>query len=306
MDQGSSHRESWAALRNASSAAQLAVSMLMGPLAPWRDPAPSAEQMREILAALDATTRQINALVIAMAPSAAANETSAANGPVLRGTMGGSSTPVVATPSTPPIVATPGSTPIVATSGPVATPIVATPSAAPSVVASSERSTRRPSSVRRPESVSRPATPPVVAPTQAGLVDVGELLRQVAVDASLEPDLHLEVSAPAGLRCPGDREAMRAILGGLVRDAAAMGPLGAIVEIRAYTELADALGDELEAVIEVRPDARASSGQCFAATPADLAAVLGDGVRLEVHGRGGRPRARLRAAMAAQARILAA
>jgi hypothetical protein len=325
LDPASSSRESWTALRNASSAAQLAVSMLMGPLAPWRDPAPTPAQLREILAALDATTRQINALVVAMAPLAVANEPIAANGPVM------SAGPTAA----PPITDAPIGDAAIAVTPVAVTPVAVTPVAvAPvavaaiaeaRVVASRDRAAvvaadapRLAPTPQREDPASRdrgrrrgstsPAradVPPATATEDARIV-VGALLRQVAVDASLDPDIRLDVVAPAGLACIGDVDVMRAVLGRLVRDAAAMGPVGAIVEVRATSELTDALGDEMDVVIEVRPDARATPGRTFALDPADLVSASGETLRWEVVGRGGRPRARLRAAMAAAARILAA
>jgi hypothetical protein len=60
----------WLELRDAASAVRLAVQMLAGPLAPWNDPAPDPERLREIVGALDQATRKLCSLVTTLQPSA--------------------------------------------------------------------------------------------------------------------------------------------------------------------------------------------------------------------------------------------
>jgi hypothetical protein len=205
----------WAALRDAGSAAQLAVQMLAGPLAPWNDPDP--ERVREALRMLEDSTRRINALVAALTPTATT----------------------------------------------AASPVVVMP-----VVAAA---------VPRPAARPRKKTAPASPPSPDGIA-VARLLRDV--------ELALLV----------------AILVGLVEDAAAVGPPDAVVELRAFADLADAIGDEMDVVFEIRPDARAGHASAFA----PRVARLPEGARLEVHGRSSRPRACLRVAAARRALILAA
>ena len=106
----------------------------------------------------------------------------------------------------------------------------------------------------------------------------------------------------ADLVATGDAATLVAILVGLVEDAAAIGPADAVVELRAFADLADAIGDEMDVVFEIRPDARGGHASAFA----PRAARLPEGARLEVHGRSSRPRACLRVAAARGAPILAA
>lgn len=224
----------WAALRDASSAAQLAVQMLAGPLAPWNGPDP--ERVREALQMLEASTRRINALVAALGPSAA---------------------PVVTAP----------------------TPV------------------RAPSPARPRKRPTPASTPPV-----AGL-DVASVLRDVELALLTAPSTpRVAIHAGAKLFASGDGPTLVAILVGLVEDAAAIGPADAVVEVRAFADLADAIGDEMDVVFEIRPDARGGHASAFA----PRGARMPEGMRLEVHGRSSRPRACLRVAAARGALILAA
>jgi hypothetical protein len=230
----------WAALRDAGSAAQLAVQMLAGPLAPWNDPDP--ERVREALRMLEDSTRRINALVAALTPTATT----------------------------------------------AASPVVVMP-----VVAAA---------VPRPAARPRKKTAPASPPSPDGIA-VARLLRDVELALLAAPAApRVAIHAGADLVATGDAATLVAILVGLVEDAAAVGPPDAVVELRAFADLADAIGDEMDVVFEIRPDARAGHASAFA----PRVARLPEGARLEVHGRSSRPRACLRVAAARRALILAA
>lgn len=257
----------WAALRDASATVQMAVQMLAGPLAPWADPPPEAERVREVMAMLVTATRQLGGLITALrdaeprtvgAPTPAAS--AASMGPPT------ASAPATASPNVP---------------------------AAPAP-ASAEKAPRAAKERRRPAEAVAPAAPPAF--------DVATLLREVEIAVLTASGHHVAMHAPAGLEARGDAAALLPVLVAMVMDAAAMGPPDPVVEVRAFADLGDVLGDDLEVVFEVRPDPRVPHGGAFRPSAVGLPA----GARLELHRAGGHPRASLRVAAPPGARILAA
>lgn len=254
----------WAALRDASTAVQLAVQMLAGPLAPWSDPPPDPTRLRNVLRTLEGSTRRITALVAALQPARA-----------------------VATAPWPVVVV-----PAVITSTPVAAPLQAVP---PQPIALTQPAARE--RRRTPPRAVQPSPPTVACthvPTLLRDVEIALLTGPGAPRVAMHVDNDLHVACAAALLAPS--------LIAMVQDAAAMGPGDAVVEVRAFADLADALGDDMDVVFEVRPDPRVPHGHAF--RPGALG--LPDGARLEVHGQGSRPRACVRVAATRPARILAA
>lgn len=250
----------WAALRDASSAVQLAVQMLAGPLAPWSDPPPDPERVRDAVTMLETSARRMNALVAALAPTAVA-------------------------------------APHIALRDIVEVAIA--PALAPAIAAKPGRTT-----AARPRK--RPVPAPSPIPTVTGVL-AANVLRDVELALLGRPAApRVAIHGGDGLLATGESSAIVAVLVGLVEDAAALGPADAVVELRAFADLADAIGDEMDVVFEVRPDARGVArggpATAFAPNPSGLP----DGARLEVQGRGSRPRACLRVAAATGALILAA
>lgn len=261
----------WAALRDASAAVQLAVQMLAGPLAPWRDPAPDPDRVRDVLRTLEASARRVNAIVGALGRAGAA-------------TMA----PPVASAVGPAAVSAAVPTQAAANTPPLPTPTRAQPP--------------RPTGPRPARS--RRVEPSLVAPIEiAASTHVLSLLRALEIDALGRGVHRLSIHAAVELHADAAADALLPVLVALVADAAAMGPADATVEVRAFADLADAIGDDMEVVFEVRPDPRVAHGSAFrrGATPG-----LPAGARVDVHGSGGRPRACLRVAAPPPARILAA
>ncbi|MBL8941608.1 MAG: hypothetical protein JNK45_00610 [Myxococcales bacterium] len=258
----------WAALRDASATVQMAVQMLAGPLAPWSDPPPDPERVREVMAMLVTATRQLGGLITALRGDAEARPLGATTAP---------SVPATSAPSVPATTA----------------PSAATTTGAP---ARSPRGTKSP----RAEKAARGGEEIVFAPPP--VFSVAALLREVEIAVLTATGHHVAMHASAGLEAPGEGAALLPVLVAMVMDAAAMGPADPVVEVRAFADLGDVLGDEIEVVFEVRPDPRVPHGGAFRPNSAGLPA----GARLELHRAGGRPRASLRVAAPPGARILAA
>lgn len=270
----------WAALRDASATVQMAVQMLAGPLAPWSEPPPDPERVRDVMAMLVTATRQLGGLITALRGDAEPRPMTAR-----------ASAPAPLTHATP--------TAVSPTSA--ATP---TNAAAPSSAATPTNAARAPRSGKapRPASPSRSAATEAVVPAPPSMFSVAALLREVEIAVLTASGHHVAMHAAAGLEAPGDAAALLPVLVAMVMDAAAMGPPDPVVEVRAFADLGDVLGDELELVFEVRPDPRGAHGGAFRPNAAGLPA----GARLELHRAGGRPRASLRVAAPPGARILAA
>jgi hypothetical protein len=160
--------------------------------------------------------------------------------------------------------------------------------------AAAEKASRTAKERRRPVEAAVPAAPPVF--------DVATLLREVEIAVLTATGHHVAMHVPVGLQARGEAVALLPVLVAMVMDAAAMGPPDPVVEVRAFADLGDVLGDDLEVVFEVRPDPRVPHGGAFRPSAAGLPA----GARLELHRAGGRPRASLRVAAPPGARILAA
>jgi hypothetical protein len=256
----------WAALRDASATVQMAVQMLAGPLAPWSDPPPEPERAREVMAMLVTATRQLGVLITALRDAEAK--------------------PVGAPATTP--------TPAIAPASATTPDPTTTSTMAAGTPASPEKTSRTAKERRRPAEAAVPAAPPAFG--------VATLLREVEIAVLTATGHHVAMHAPEGLAARGDAAALLPVLVAMVMDAAAMGPPDPVVEVRAFADLGDVLGDDLEVVFEVRPDPRVPHGGAFRPSAAGLPA----GARLELHRAGGRPRASLRVAAPPGARILAA
>ncbi len=298
----------WAALRDAAATAHLAVQMLAGPLAPWNEPGPDVQRVRDAMRTLEAATRRLNGLIAALRPEPVARTHGdmrmvAQPGAARAGGDAGSEVIENDARAPAPFVRPPFVRP----------PLVPAPTTAaqpadvpPRVAASAGAIVRIPEVAAAPRSPARPGrerrkAAAVVAPPPTPSVEVGALLRAVEIEL-LTQGHSVSIHAKAGLWVAGDLDDLVAPIVALVLDAAALGPTDARVELRAFTDLACALGDDVDVVFEVRPDVRVPPGRTF--RPG--AAALPEGVRIELGGAGCRPRACLRAAASAPARILAA
>ncbi len=291
----------WSALRDAGAAVQLAVQMLAGPLAPWNDPPPDPARLRDVFATLERSTRRVNALIAALQPAAvpmASRPSIALGEPICDRSAAGFAEPTAAVLRTePPDVNPPGTG--------VATAMLA-PMLAPRTASHGEPSQGRGhASTRVPGGTRRGVAPPRAPSAEKAepCAHVRALLREVEIELLTGPGSpRVSIHAADDLFAAGDATVLGAAIVGLLVDAAAMGPADAVVEVRAFADLADALGDDMDIVFEIRPDPRVPGGRDFRPTTSGLP----EGIRLEVHGQGRRPRACIRVAATRPARILAA
>ena len=285
----------WSALRDAGATVQLAVQMLAGPLAPWNEPPPDPARLRDVFATLERSTRRVNALIAALQPAAvpmASRPSIALVEPICDRSAAGVAEPAMLR-TEPADVNPPGTS-------------LATPRLAPRTASHGEPSQGRGHASTRVAGGKRRGVAPPHAPSATKAepcAHVRALLREVEIELLTGPGSpRVSIHAAEDLFAAGDATVLGAAIVGLLADAAAMGPADAVVEVRAFADLADALGDDMDIVFEIRPDPRVPGGRDFRPTTSGLP----EGIRLEVHGQGRRPRACIRVAATRPARILAA